>query len=68
MKDWFSITLNQSYYHLVNHMCHWCSENVDTEKWARTDEMMWLLENAFGTTTFFFKDSRDAMLFALRWL
>ena len=67
IDNWTQITFGKDRYHLVKDMSRWCDDNIGKGGWVRTDEMIWLVESAYGTTTFFFKESKSAILFSLRW-
>jgi hypothetical protein len=67
MKDWHQIQFGKDSYHEAGQMRQWCRENLEAGGWQHSDEGLWIIEQMFGTTFFYFKESRDAVLFSLRW-
>ncbi len=62
------ISFDRDHYHLQNDMADWCREQFGPGHWNRTlGDNRWSIESMFGHTHFHFRDSKDAMLFALKW-
>ena len=61
------VTFNRDKYHLIEEMNAWLRSNVGPGGWAPVLDAKWKIEGAFGHHTYYFKDPRDATLFALRW-
>ncbi len=53
MYDWCESQFGEGGYYAF-------TKNPDTARWS--------IDSMFGNTNFFFRDSRDATLFALRWM
>jgi len=67
----FSITFNNTRYHLNGAMEDWCSEHIGPGGWipgyAGHENDVWSIDSAFGNTTFRFKDTQDLAWFVLKW-
>jgi hypothetical protein len=56
-------------------MILWCEQNIGKNypgNWVFSNpgnwyERTWAVSNQFDTVTFYFRDSKDAVLFTLRW-
>jgi hypothetical protein len=54
-------------YHLIEEMNRWLRDNVGEGGWMPMLDARWKIEGAFGNHTYYFKDPKDATLFALKW-
>ena len=69
------IQFGKRFYHLQRDMELWCRENIGPGGWSYDsptvweglEPKVWIMDSAFGTTTFTFKDEKKAAWFALRW-
>ena len=70
-----SVVFGRSRYHQHLEMESWCHVNIgvggwstDTpSSWEKAAPKIWVMHCMFGTTTFAFKEEKDAMFFILRW-
>ena len=72
-----TVEFGKDKYHLQYDMEKWCKEHIGKNplytSWVsgepRSWEGMgtWCMSTMFGTTFFYFKEEKDAVLFALRW-
>lgn len=61
------VEFDKDKYHLIEEMNRWLRENVGDGGWMPVLDAKWKIESAYGRHTYWFKDSKDAVLFALRW-
>lgn len=65
------ISFGKDRYHQQREMLDWCETNLgDGGYFAFTknpDHARWSVESMFGSTHFFFKEEKDAVLFGLIW-
>lgn len=62
------IEISKRRYHEVNDMVRWCTEQFGQGGWLAKPYDRWTLEQAFGESSFKFKDEKDATLFTLKWV
>ena len=70
-----TITFDNTRYHQNSAMVAWCEKNIGygqwlsgtPKTWEGLERLKWSIDSMFGTTTFAFKDSKDAVMFALYW-
>ena len=57
-------------YHLQNEIRAWCRGHFGPGMWMnpKGQTQTWGWESAFGNTHYFFKNEKDATIFALRWM
>lgn len=67
MTGWHEIQFGKDRYSQANEMKSWCEANIGKGGWSHTDEGLWIIDQMFGNTFFYFKNSQDAVMFALRW-
>lgn len=69
--DLIKVEVSKRNYHRINHMINWLNE-----RWGQGDyltaeiipnDRRWAWRHAFGDTTFFFKNDRDATWFRINW-
>ena len=68
MTGWYEIKFGKDRYSQVSQMKTWCETNIGEGGWKHTDEGLWIIDQMFGNTFFFFKNSQDAVMFSLRWV
>ena len=65
------ISFGKDRYHQQREMASWCEKNLgDGGYYAfthRPNTARWAIESMFGSTHFFFRDSKDAVMFGLTW-
>ena len=64
------ITFGKQRYHQNSEICKWLYENVGEGGWHRgsvEEDKLWAWTVAFGNTTFYFKNDKDATMFILKW-
>jgi hypothetical protein len=69
------ITFGKERYHQHPEMEQWCHKNIglggwtyETPKtWEGMSNKIWSVDSMFGNTTFSFKNSKDYIMFILRW-
>jgi hypothetical protein len=65
------ISFGKDHYHLQREMVDWCEKNLGTGGYysftRNPKTAKWAIESMFGSTHFFFRDSKDAVLFGLTW-
>ena len=76
--DMTVINFDKDKYHLQGVMINWCNEYIGensgvSNDWVWTKPVSWegmgkwAIMSMFGNTFFYFRDSKDALLFMLRW-
>ncbi len=62
------ISFGREHYHLQNDMINWCEKHLGPGLWNQAiGNNKWSVESMFGYTHFHFNDSKDAVLFTLKW-
>lgn len=65
------ISFDKDRYHEHLEMISWCEKNLGEGGYysftKNPETAKWAIESMFGSTHFFFKDSKDAVLFGLTW-
>ena len=70
------ITFGKDHYHLNGTMEQWCRENIghgvwtyerDIKSWQGLEDAVFTIHSMFGNTTFTFKETKDFLIFLLRW-
>ncbi len=65
------LSFGKDRFHEQRDMLSWCEENFgDGGYYSFTknpDTARWSIDSMFGNTHFFFRDSKDAVLFGLKW-
>jgi hypothetical protein len=56
-------------YHLQEEIRAWCRANFGPGMWSNPKDHTqdWGWDSGFGNTHYFFKNEKDAIIFALRW-
>jgi hypothetical protein len=56
-------------YHLQEEIRAWCRSNFGPGMWCNPKDhtQIWGFDHAFGNTTYYFKNEKDAIIFTLRW-
>lgn len=67
MKFNHSFDFGKDRYHEREAMISWCRANVGQGGYIPHEYNRWEIGTIFGNSTFRFRDSKDATLFALRW-
>ena len=70
-----SVVFGKDRYYQHLEMESWCYENIGMGGWSTStpdsfedlSPKIWVMHSMFGTTTFVFKEEKDAMFFILRW-
>jgi len=65
-----AVEFGKDRYHLQEEMIKWCRTTLGKGGWAANLELSdnnWSVDSMFGNTFFKFKESKDAVLFQLRW-
>lgn len=65
------ISFGKDRYHEHLEMISWCEKNLGKGGYysftKNPETAKWAIESMFGNTHFFFRDSKDAVLFGLTW-
>ena len=71
MNPNLTVEFGKDKYHLQNDMIQWCRDNLGTGGWRQPSLKLWGdhwgIVCAFGNTTFYFIEEKDAIMFRLRW-
>jgi hypothetical protein len=72
-KSIIKITLNKDRYHEQEAIVKWCQKHLGPGGWNTSLVLnnrgeQWRVDSIFGSTHFWFKQERDYLLFALKWL
>jgi hypothetical protein len=54
-------------YHEQREMIRWCEQNFGLGSYYPDTDKNWHWNSMFGSTFFYFKDTKDAMIFSLKW-
>ena len=63
-----SFEISKRRYHEVDDMILWCKNNIGRGGYIPHEYNSWEIVGIFGNSTFRFKNEKDSVLFALRWL
>ena len=67
MRYPYKVHLDRSRWHELRNIIEWCNKNFGEGGHPSLGDNIWILETAFGNSTFAFSNSQDATYFVLMW-
>lgn len=72
-KSIIKVTITKDRFHEQDAMVEWCKKTLGPGGWNTSLVLnnkgeQWRVDSIFGSTHFWFKQERDYLLFALKWL